>query len=237
MDPQNKLSPNDLDKLLPIAHVEHKEIFNAGSIAKIITVIIVVLIIITTAATSFLVLSLKSKIDQKPQVKLTKKTSSSKLISAPSPVITKTIDETANWRIYKTNDFEFKYPNNYPLLKWKEETLGQISFSDELASLSILEEPKGDGPVSNSDENLNVNSYKAKKIKGYIGAIGGMVPQSFIEYQIFHPDGKRFFLITMYELTVKEEEKFTGPERPISSVPANDEKIFQQIISTFKFTN
>jgi len=228
MDPQNKPTLSDLDKLLPIAHVEHKEVFNAGNIAKFIAVIIAVLIVITSITTIFMVSNLKSKIDQKSQLKLVKKTT----ITSPTPV-----DETANWRIYKTNDFEFKYPNNYPLLKWKEETLGQISFSDELASLSILEEPKGDGPVSNSDENLNVNSYKAKKIKGYIGAIGGMVPQSFIEYQIFHPDGKRFFLITMYELTVKEEEKFTGPERPISSVPANDEKIFQQIISTFKFTN
>ncbi len=96
MDPQNKPTLSDLDKLLPIAHTEHKEVFNAGNITKFIAVIIAALIVITSIATVFMVSSLKSKIDQKPQVKLTKKTSSSKLISTPSPVIAKTTDETAS---------------------------------------------------------------------------------------------------------------------------------------------
>jgi hypothetical protein len=170
---------------------------------------------------------------------------------APCPTEKSTIptlapSSTANWQTYKGNEFEFKYPQDYPLLKWIlnkdgisfSEGTGRISFGDKLITISALP-GLVEGTSTDKGVDLIINTYKAKKYKGYIGAMGGMVPQSIIEYQIFHPDGKRYFLITMHELTVKEEKEteVINAERTISPVPKNDENFFDQIVSTFKFTD
>ena len=153
MDPQNKPTSSDLDKLLPIAHVEHKEIFNAGNFAKFITAVIAVLIIITSTITVFMVSSLKSKIDQKSPVKLAKKTATPKpstsVQEAPGSGLTE-----ANWKIFTNNTYGYsiKYPQSW--ITTPIEILDQQSPEKQDMSISFLD---------NNTKSLTINAYSIGK--------------------------------------------------------------------------
>lgn len=72
MDPKRPVSnQNNFGNVLPVAHLEEKEVFHSKSSTKIFALIIIFVIIATALITTYLVLSLKSKVDQKLQAKTT----------------------------------------------------------------------------------------------------------------------------------------------------------------------
>lgn len=98
-------------------------------------------------------------------------------------------------------------------------------------------ECKGDCPLKESEENLIINNYAAKKIKGMRGGVGGNIPFSYITYEIKIPNGEKFFFITYssipQDLTYQQLLEKYGPMGNTEILPS-DEKIFDEIVSTFK---
>ncbi|MCL4353997.1 hypothetical protein M1349_00810 [Patescibacteria group bacterium] len=147
MNPQNKISPDDLDKLLPIAHVEHKEVFKAGNITKLIAAVIATLIIITSLITVFLVSSLKTKIDQRNQNKITKNT---KVVTPSQKSQNSSAEVTFKSFTNNTYNYSIEYPQSWAIAQ----TLNQQSPEKQDMSISFLNENK---------KNLIINAYSIGK--------------------------------------------------------------------------
>jgi hypothetical protein len=157
-------------------------------------------------------------------------------------------DETANWKTYTGDGFTFKYPQDYPLQKWIlnkdgitfSEGKGRMEFVNKLYTFS-QNECQGGGCLTGPTKKVKINEYDAIKTTSSIGVEGGMVPQSFISYEIKKPNEEKYFFIKLWELTSEEEKKIeiVNAERktPEKSVSIEDTKILEKILSTFKFTD
>lgn len=176
----------------------------------------------------------------------------------PTPAATKLISPVktnnvykSGWKLYQDNieKFQFFYPSDYQLstLK-KDESRGRVSdilllnhqIIFGVKSYSEIKSPddcKGDCPLKESEENLIINNYQAKKIKGMVGGIGGNIPFSYITYEIKLPSDKKFFFFTYnsipQDLTYQQLLEKYGPMGN-TEISSSDEKIFDEIVSTFK---
>lgn len=147
----------------------------------------------------------------------------------PSPV-----DETANWKTY-TNT-KYGYSLKYPPETILEEKPGDVVFLDKQIYIAVTssdpEQCRGDCPVIQKKEEVIINGISSKKLTGYIGEVGGSVPQSY--QTIVIPYNNKFYTFTVYELKYDENQL---PTREIGSVPEAKVDLLNQILSTFKFTN
>jgi len=151
---------------------------------------------------------------------------------------TPTSDPTVNWKTYSDPDggFSIRYPANWTLgdLGGKPLLNRRINWWFQETSYRSC---KGDCPIVTSSKEVLVSDQRAIKIKGWVGEIGGNVPQSFIRYEIEHPKNKKFFNITLWELPqdISIEERNTLVGRKIGEISNSDENLFDLILSTFKF--
>lgn len=176
----------------------------------------------------------------------------------PTPTATKLISPfktnsfyKPGWKLYQDNieKFQFFYPSDYQLSSIKkDESRGilsdflllnhQIIFGvKNYSEIKSPHECKGDCPLIESEENLIINNYQAKKTIGMVGGIGGNIPFSYITYEIKFPTGEKFFFITYNsiprDLTYQQLLEKYGPMGNTEILPS-EEKIFDEIVSTFK---
>ena len=161
--------------------------------------------------------------------------------ATPSPpaVPPQEIDSTADWKTYtdKKDGYRFKYPSLFELT-----TLGE--------SLPLLNRKiywgtvpvsyidcRGGCPIVTSTQQITINGILATKIKGWIGEIGGNYAQSYIKYEIKFPDQNSYFQISLWELPQNlKPNEIPSSDRKIQDISLDDERVFDQILSTFKFT-
>ncbi|MEK7499008.1 MAG: hypothetical protein AAB649_00185 [Patescibacteria group bacterium] len=157
----------------------------------------------------------------------------------PAPVVTTspspTPDPTANWNIYVDpyRQYSFKYPKTYSLDETARPYLNRnITWSYENISFSDC---RGDCPFIKSSEKTSLGGKAATKISGYIGSVGGNIPQSFVAYEI--PSGNKYFIFEIealpFMLTGEEYAKYNQAD--IQQIKSEDLLVFDQILSTFKF--
>jgi hypothetical protein len=103
----------------------------------------------------------------------------------------------------------------------------QISVS---ASSFNPEEARGDGPLIESAEDTTVGPYPARRLRGYIGAIGGNTPQSYDSVAI--PRGGTYYVITVWEL--KNDAPVDDTYQP-GAIPAEALGLFGQVLASWSF--
>jgi hypothetical protein len=69
--------------------------------------------------------------------------------------------------------------------------------------VGCLEQPLGDCPIVNENELVEVNGLRARRLKGWFGAIGGRIPQEYLTY-IFEVEGE-YLVFTLYALPLDLE--------------------------------
>lgn len=167
------------------------------------------------------------------------------LTSTPIPLISlqpspKAAD-TITWKTYTDTkyNFFFKYPTSYTIDI--DSSTSRIYLNknieiriDDISSLNC----KGDCPLTENSTDVQLNGYQAKKLEGYIGEIGGNIPQRFIVYEIKLNDKYLIFNLqaTPVKMTKEDFAKYYALGK-IIEIDQNDKAIFDQILSTFKFTN
>lgn len=147
------------------------------------------------------------------------------------------------------NRFQFYYPSYYEITKIKRQekeiTLINHNIMCEIKESSFekdIEKCRGDCDVIENREDLLIANYKVRKIKGYIGAIGGNIPEDFIIYEIKLPNSDKYFNFSLYALP-QDESYFSLLEKypelkdfsKRKTIAHEEEKILEKIISTLQF--
>jgi hypothetical protein len=91
------------------------------------------------------------------------------------------------------------------------------------------EDCRGDCPVIETSETVVIGNNEATKLAGYIGAIGGNIPQQYQTY-VFERGG-RYYSFTLYALGRSE----TAEETEIQPLAAEDVALFEQMLRSLRF--
>lgn len=169
----------------------------------------------------------------------------------PTPTPADTVnqnDETASWKTYANVKYGFsiKYPR-ISNLESNELNPYYTSFDKQIfITVESANKPPCTGDCSTEtlqkEENIKVNQSEFKKYTGIknVSQEGGYFPpQSFIRYEIIQNSYKYMLEITeLGNLSHSYEEgKLYPANRTIKEIPADKLQIFNQMLSTFKFTN
>lgn len=149
------------------------------------------------------------------------------------------------WKTYTDPNklYSFQYPEDYSLGHYSSDNSPLLLNNriDWGITQHPVNECKGDCPIITSTKNNIINGYSVNIYEGWIGSIGGEIPQSYIRYEIkdpihITPEGNNFFVMTLWELnrnlsTTNQYDQ----NRKIGIINDNDRIILGEIISTFKF--
>jgi hypothetical protein len=140
--------------------------------------------------------------------------------------------QVPSWNTYNngTYGYSLEHPDFYQVTVVSDE---HIEIGDKLLiTVSNMDPatPLGDGPVIESKADVPVSGYSAQLLTGYIGSIGGNIPQQIRRY-VFERDGY-FLIITFYALGLHAIE---GDVSQIAPLDPNDISLFDTIVTTLRF--
>jgi hypothetical protein len=142
---------------------------------------------------------------------------------------------SANLSLYTNSKhgFTFQYPNGLVL---NEDAGKDFLFLDDQIFIQVMDhdpqDARGDGPVVESTEAVQIGSFAARRMRGYIGSVGGGIPQRYESIVI--PQKGKFYIFIAYEL----KRNVNLPlDRQLGPVPPNILNLLNQIVSTLRFTN
>lgn len=135
------------------------------------------------------------------------------------------------------NVYSFQYPEDFELGNY---------FSTESPAINNrivwnmtenkMSECEGGCPVIELQKDLVINNYNVTMYEGYVGEIGGNIPQSFINYEIKNPVTSEYFSIYLWELEqTKEVFSKESSDRKIGEISQKDKDDLLEIVNTFKF--
>lgn len=134
-----------------------------------------------------------------------------------------------------TND-AFGYTILYPVGLTLDSTEdGSYVWLDRQISITVSninpEEAQGDGPFIESAEDTTIGQYTGRRLRGYIGGIGGNTPQTFESVAL--PHNGLYYVIIVFEL--RNDAPLDDAHQP---GPISPEAIalFEQVLATFQFT-
>lgn len=168
----------------------------------------------------------------------------------PTEASAKASDPTSSWKTY--NDlrlnFQFNYPSKYSLTKNVDGPYpGTIDILNHninwyIASPADVSNCRGDGcRYSTSSEVIKLGNNSINKVIGLIGAVGGNIPQNYVDYEIPIPNSTKAVLFRIHELpsdvTYQELLKqYPDSGRILQEIPKTEIDTLEKILSTFKFT-
>ena len=172
--------------------------------------------------------------------KLTKELSTHKKQIEQNSTVTETpiSDSDINWQtiLNPSLGYQIKLPLNWKVVEHSPnfDNVFEIYQSDSGQKVEFVKNKipkiicKGDCPIVEQTTKTNINQYKATKYEGYIGEIGGEIAHRYISYNVVG---------TSYSLDITFHPSTNGkvPGSEIISIKADEEKLFDQILSTFKF--
>lgn len=150
----------------------------------------------------------------------------------PTPAPTTSTD---GWKTYSNSEYGFSinYPSQFEIVP--AENTPTLYIGEQIHVWISDVNPldcAGDCPFVENIEATTISGIKAMKITGYIGAVGGGVPQRYMRY-IFQRNN-RYYIFTLYALSFHA----TGNDpAAIYLLNENDIALFEQVLETFKFTN
>ena len=148
-----------------------------------------------------------------------------------TPATTKSLDE---WLFYENRraDFHLYHP-----VQWSPEEASDLDriYLGEQIIIKYGEADRywmdcgGDCPFVQTETNVVLSGLPARKLTGYIGSVGGYVPQEYITYIIEYRGG--YLIFTLYALGLEVETDQLDSIWPINP---DDVKVFEQIIATLE---
>lgn len=133
------------------------------------------------------------------------------------------------------NGMSFRFPAVYEITDLGS---GTMALNDRIIwrkSNTSLLEARGDGPVIEDTRELELPAGTAIRISGYLGAVGGNVPQTFVAIELPTPDGQ-YLVFTQYELPISENSgSDQNLERPMQPIPSNKVEELVAIVETVQF--
>ena len=153
---------------------------------------------------------------------------------APSPTIIATISPTVEqvWTAYENERYGYgiSFPQNLKVTVYSEEF---VHIGDKIVIGVMTMAPTdmpGDRPIFETSTDVQVGAYPAKLLTGYIGAIGGYIPQQFRMYLFQRAD--HYVTVTLYALGLNVTE---GDMSQIVTLNPEDVPGFELIIASLRF--
>ena len=154
----------------------------------------------------------------------------------PIPSVTQTPPFARNTLVTYTNathGYAIEYPNT---VTFEGDGNSDVVWIDDQISISVStvnpEEAQGDGPFIATAVPMSFGNFPARRLNGYIGSVGGNVPQSYESVVVSHNDA--FYNFTVYEL--KRTATGSGDRTP-GSIPRPAIILFNYVVSTLRFTS
>lgn len=153
----------------------------------------------------------------------------------PTPNYATPAAAQTDWVTYTNtqNGYTIQRPRSVSLV---EENNGGTVIIDDQIEVTVVdfnpEEARGGGvPVHENISDMMLGQFPARRATGYVGAIGGVTPQS-IE-QVIVPHNNRYYVFTVYEL---KRSQWTGEApRTLQAIPATEVELFNSILTTLRF--
>lgn len=144
------------------------------------------------------------------------------------------------WKTYTDTkgEYQFQYPYTYTLETFAQRPL----LNRTITWYEAKRDPNQkcpDCPFVETRESKLFPFGEATKVTGYVGDLGGGIPQSFIHYEILKPGTQNSYLIfELWELPqnldITESKQYQAGRTPgVISEKASNE--FEQILSTLQF--
>lgn len=89
--------------------------------------------------------------------------------------------------------------------------------------------PLGDGPVIESTTDVQLSGYPAKLLTGYIGSVGGYIPQQIKRFVVERNNS--YFVITLYALGLHTTE---GDVSQIAQLNPEDVSLFDNMVTSMQ---
>jgi hypothetical protein len=140
------------------------------------------------------------------------------------------------WTPYKDPQgrFSFVYPPTMTLTPgtWDGEWLigDRIEFfihPPGVSYVTCFDQALGDCPAVQEDDTVEVNGMDVRRVKGYFGAVGGMIPQEFLTY-IVEVEGEQL-VFTLYALPFDAELQDITRIWPLEGMEL---ELFERMITT-----
>jgi hypothetical protein len=143
----------------------------------------------------------------------------------------------SGWETYFNAEYKFsiQHPDN---LEVTQSEHGPYFKVGEQITIGISEmnplDCRGDCPVIEKQETVILAGQKGTKVSGYVGAVGGFIPQQYMSYVLNYENQYYRFLV----YATSSGETFNGEDMStIRPLKAEDLELFEKIMSTLKFTN
>ena len=88
----------------------------------------------------------------------------------------------------------------------------------------------GDGPVFEQSSDVQPGAYPAKLLTGYLGSVGGYIPQQIRMY-VFERNGM-YITFTLYALGLRATE---GDVTQIAPINIEEQNIFDNMVAGLRF--
>jgi hypothetical protein len=127
----------------------------------------------------------------------------------------------------------FGYSFRYPVTSQIEVSgEGEFVWIDQQIKVQVMainpEQSQGDAPVIETADSTFVNGIAARRLAGYLGAVGGNTPQRY--QTLVLPANNRYYTITAYEL---RSDVVLPVDRAMGDIPLPVLSIFDGIVGTF----
>ena len=142
---------------------------------------------------------------------------------------------TQSWLTYsnRTYGFSISHPPEFqtPAADYAE----PYGFIGEQVYFSVTEanplDCRGDCPVIETSSTVQIADQSAIKITGWIGAVGGNVPQQYLTY-VFKKDN-RYYTFTLYAVPAGS---VAGDDASVRPLNVHDVQLFEEMLATFRFS-
>jgi len=165
-------------------------------------------------------------------IPISTQTQTSITVTATSlPNISTSITQTSLQNTYTNSKYGYSlnYPSSYKLIAVSDD---HVKIGDKIV-INVWSVdptiPRGDDPIVESTSDIQVSGYPANLLIGYIGAVGGYVPQQY--RKIVVERRSLYFIVTLYALGLHATE---GEISLIAQLVPEDVSIFNTIVTTMR---
>jgi hypothetical protein len=136
-----------------------------------------------------------------------------------------------SWNNYNNPKYGYSldYPDFYNVVTVSDE---YVEIGDKIV-ISVWNidptAPLGDGPVIESTTDVQLSGYSAKLLTGYIGSVGGYIPQQFRRF-VVERNGS-YFVVTLYALGLHATE---GDVSQIAQLNSEDISLFESMVTSMQ---